>query len=1838
MAGLLSDYELCETLYESERTTVYRARHTESGQSVILKLLSKPRPSPHDALSFRREAEIADALHGEHFVDIVDVRQADEGFMIVQEDIGAESLDKTLQKRRFGLETFLKIALEIAEALDELHRQGIIHKDLNPSNIIWNPATLQVKLIDFGLSTRRRREAPDSGPPQHTVGTLPYISPEQTGRIDHVIDHRTDFYSLGVSLYELWSGRLPFEADDPAAMIHNHLARSPPPLEEARSDTPHQLARLIAKLMAKSAEKRYQQAAGLYADLATCLEQWRSEEKIDEFDLGRRDISDKLDLPRQLFGRDDELALLKSDFRKCERGGRRLRLLHGDSGVGKSALLHRFQSHLPTSSRGLAVGVFDSDESSPYEVIGQLLDDVVTELLAGDDLRLSRLRHQMKSVLGDDAALVAELVPSVRRLMEGDVVPPSMNAQEARHRFRHAISGFVALLCDHFHPLVLVLDDLQWIDRASLELLQWLMCDEEISHLLIIGAYRTKEVDGDHPLQNLIGLLRDRAQQVEITELAPLDRFTLRQWVAAALHEEPEGLETMADLVYDKTGGNPYFAGQFLADLHRRSLLWFDDDEHRWRWDTIEIATAPVTENIVDLLTRRIDTLDDDTRTLLQYASLLGRRFSLHDLEVVCETSATQALALLEPAIDGHLVVPVSESSSTAFPDVEMATLSTELVFAHDRVREALKRYFSDDELPVAHLRIARLLRSRLGDDEPARGTLFAAANHFRHALQSIDDDAERVEVARLLLEAGRRSLQAQAPAKASLHFQACSRLLGDEHWESQPEILRSLYVHWGRAESLLGHYDQAEALARQGLRQVDDPVDTTPFYITVIRQLTRRTEFEDALATARRALRPFDITIASQQLDVALMRELGRIEERLAELAVDSIADIPVVEDDRADAALALLSSLQPVAGMLDRRLLLLVGLHGTSITLDVGIRPQSVTGLAMYAATLCGIGEYKRGYEIGQLAIDRARAFGNQSHFAHTAFTFGALILPWCRHLDGSLPILEQGLQAAQRSGNHLFSGYNAIFLAMHHFALGHPLEEMEREITRSLDLGRQLRHHAVEDAAHAYRLVLRNLRGKTTSVDDFSSDDFPSGDALIEHCNARGNHVTAAIFRFLRAQVSYLLGDSRAALEDLEIVEAELDLLLGTYDNAQHPFWQALASADVALHTDDEEERSRLRASLDALYEQLSRLAEQCPENFLHKERLVAAEMARLDSEFESAMHLYDEAIAEARQQAFFQLEAVANERAALFWQSHAKPEFALPYLSHARDGYKLWRADRKVTLLEEVHDLRGSRADSDSAITSNKTTGSGAIDVISVFKSSELIASRLDRDELLSTLLQVTLENAGAQHAAFIICEEGELFVSVEGRIDEEPTHHQDRPLPLEKWTGGARSIVRYVHRTAEPVVLRRRSRQSPFRSDPYLKHHRPRSLLCLPVAEDSELRGVLYLENDLVDEAFTEERTRVLEILAGHIAVALSKARLYARLQEEKERFRQLAENIQEVFWLMDCSSKSIIYVSPAYESIWGRPVPPEPLSITDWLTPVISKQRRRVGEALKDAALTGDYDQSFQVERPDGSRRWIRDRGFPIRDRSGRIFRVAGVAMDITSEREVARMKDELLSIVSHELRTPLTPIIGVFSMLDEKLGDQVSDDTAEMVHLGLRNSRRLLRLVEDLLDVQRLSRGEMGFDFEIFDACELVEEAVQFQQPVAQARDVELRFFDWSQPLMVHADRDRLLQVIRNLLSNAIKFSHRGKPVDVELRRLDGRLQLAIADRGPGIPGELHDKVFEKFTQADSSLTRRHGGTGLGLAIAHSIVQKLDGEIYFESRLGEGTTFYVELELAQED
>ncbi len=1521
----LRHYALGERLHESEEAILFRGVDCRDGREVVVKLPKASTPRPRTLAKLRHEFTLTHELALPGVVRAYAIERYGSGLALVLEDFGGVPLSRLMRVRPLSLRERVRIGVALARALEGLHRHHIIHKDVKPSNVLVHPETGVVKLIDFGIATRLTQELSDSLGLRSLEGTLAYVSPEQTGRVNRAVDHRSDLYSLGATLYELLSGILPFASLDALELVHSHIARRPVPPHERNSEIPIPLSRIVMKLLAKAAEDRYQSARGLAADLSRVLARLDAEEPVDAFALGAEDRLDVLRFPQRLYGRERELQALESAFSRARAGAAQLALIRGYAGVGKTALVHELRG-LVTAHRGrLIAGKFDQrGHGIAYAPIVSALRELLRRVLGEPEESLQRWRAVLGEAVGGNGQLIVDMLPELEVLLGAQQAIPVLGPIETQNRFRLVFQRFLQVFATSEHPLVLFVDDLQWSDPASRKLLQQLLHNPDGGHLLVIGAYRDNEVALGHPLLAWIDALRRRAA-VDATplelEVAALGRAEVERLLADTFARAPAELQPLTALVCEKTGGNPFFARQFLQSLYEDGALGFDAEARRWSWDIERARAAVVTDNVVDLMVGKLARLGAETREVVQLASCVGNRFDQRTLTTVSSRDAERVSAALWEALREGVIVPLDpEYRFLEQPGAagEQLDFNVSYRFLHDRVQQAAYSTLDDAQRERVHLRIGRLLLAA-AEDEGGRGR---ALEHLNLCAGAIERAEERLLLAEMNLKAGLRAKASTAYEPAAELLSSGIRLLAGGGWDEAPRLAFSLHFERVECEFLSGRFEVAESLFGELLERARSGLERASVHNLRIVLYSTLGKFADAVAAGREGLALFEIELTDDPEVLAI--EFSEVERQLAARSVASLVELPDMRDPAAEAVLRLLMHLAPPIFFVAPELFPIVAAKPVNISLACGNSTISAYGYMMYAMVLAAmVGDFERAHAFGSLALEITERRGSPELAGMLPVTFAAHVNLFRRPLRTGFPLFARSYRACLENGDFLYLSFSCFHSVLHRLGVGDELDELRLDVDRYLVLMQRTKDLQSTAILTLARQLIASLQGPAESLATLGDESF-DGEVFYAELERSGLVLVQFLFHLSALKLALLAGELESARARVDAAAPLLPSAEGTLYGTEFSFYGALALL-AASPTGGALARPDF---VGKHQDRVARWAESCPENFLHKRRLLEAERARVEGDTLLAMRRYDEAIDEAAAQGYPHHEGLCCERAMAFYGERGRRRVAGAYASDAHGGYARWGALAKVEALAErfpelTGAARGDDVDGTKTSTNTETGWIRALDVDAVLRASQAITSELRVERLLPRLMRLVIENAGAARGYLLLASEDALALEASASADEE--HGRLLPsVPLESESAGALlspPIVHFVSRTRERLVLADASREGAYVLDPSVRALETRSLLCAPLLDKGRLIGVIYLVNDMVVGAFTPQRVEVVTLMASQAAISLSNARL---VQSVRESNRALEARTRELEAARDAAeaanrAKSVFLATMSHE-------------------------------------------------------------------------------------------------------------------------------------------------------------------------------------------------------------------------------------------------------------------------------------------------------------------------------
>ena len=1095
----IKGYTITHDLYEGTNSIVYRGTRDTDNQAVVLKLLNREYPTPQEIARFKREYEIIRSLNLENIIEIYGLEAYKNSLLMILEDFGGKSLAHTLLTRKLSLAEFLTLAMRITATIGEIHQQNIIHKDINPSNILWNPQKDLLKLIDFGIAAKCSYNQPETQHPSVFEGTPAYMSPEQTGRMNRRIDYRTDFYSLGVSLYEMLLGFLPFQTTDTIELVHCHLAKTPKAPHQINQNIPKPISDIVMKLLSKTAADRYQSASGLLSDLQKCLEQLQFSGHVHYVAIGQDDVSKTFQIPQKLYGREKESKALLAAFDRVCRGKSELILISGYSGIGKSTLVHEIHTLILEKHGYFTSGKFGHfRDKAPYSAVIQALNALIEQLLTEKESQLALWKELVLSAIGSYTQILLESLPKLQFILGKPAERSSPSSIESPKHLASAFRELIRSFSSPEHPLVIFLDNLQWADSASLKLLQSLLSFPDNQGLLIIGAYREQEVTAKHPLTAILDDVRQDKISGRQIVLAPLAIDDICQLLAESLHDDKEELLPLAKIVLEKTGGNPFAVKEFLTSMETEEVLMFDPRFGRWRWNLDQIQGMTMTENVVEFMVAKIRKLPAATQQTLQFAACIGNRFDLHSLAVIMEKTETEIATEIDSAMNAGIILPADESYRYIkfFHPSELKEFAPFVLydFVHNRFQEAALELISEKERGNFHLKIGRYMLHGKSQERALEEKLPEIVNHFNIGASFINSEPEKVKLVRLNLLAGRQAKISNDYPSALQYLKNAITLLGKQGWQEQYALTLDVYKEQAEAEYLSGHFEQAETSLFHLLECTNIDVDKATVYNLLIIQYTLKTQYDEAVQVGRNALRLLGVRLPENDLSARLKHELVEIDRLLHTKTFEILQHEPHMLDPTQKAVIQLLDSLIIPTLQTDYSLYLVIIGEIIKRSLTYGHAPESAFGYSRYGALLGSLkGEYALGYEFGLFAVTLSEQFQSAAQRCKTMFSLSADLACWMKPIKHIHSIEHEAYHTALNAGDPQFAGMVLAHRIINLLYEGTNLGQILNDIPEFLDFVKPTYNQAAMDMILGCQLIIQNLSGLTSDKLSFDSENF-------------------------------------------------------------------------------------------------------------------------------------------------------------------------------------------------------------------------------------------------------------------------------------------------------------------------------------------------------------------------------------------------------------------------------------------------------------------------------------------------------------------------------------------------------------------------------------------------------------------------------------------------------------------------------------------------------------------------------------------------------------------------
>ena len=1631
----LSGYQILEQLYAGLRTLVYRAIRETDGQPVVIKLLHNPLPNFSELVQFRNQYTIAKNLNLPSIVKPLSLEAYGNSYALIMEDFGGISLsaylkgasqqpadtDQNQPDRSLPLAEFLNLSLQLTDILHYLSQNRVIHKDIKPANILINPDSKQVKLIDFSIASLLPRETQEIHNPNILEGTLAYLSPEQTGRMNRGIDYRSDFYSLGVTCYQLLTGKLPFISQDPMELVHCHLANLPIPAHQINPEIPLALSEIVSKLMEKNAENRYQTALGLKHDLEICLAQLQETGDIKAFVLGESDMCDRFTIPEKLYGRENEVAELLAAFDRVanprsqalksrsqaitsrsqalpgneyqealppsnseaeplemryqaehgNEGKSELMLVAGFSGIGKTAVVNEVHKPIVRQRGYFIKGKYDQFQRNiPFSAFVQAFRDLMEQLLSESDVQLEQWQSKIVNAVGENGQVIVEVIPELERIIGKQQPVSELLGSAAENRFNLVFQKFISVFTTKEHPLVIFLDDLQWSDSASLKLLQLLMSEKDSQNLLVIGAYRDNEVSPVHPFMLVVAEIRKAQVSVNTITLEPLSQSDVNDLIADTLLCDRPLAQPLTELVYQKTKGNPFFATQFLKSLQEDGLIVFNHEgNHRgiaptenqsfvgvvppclpslpwrskggWQCDIAKVKALSISDDVVEFMALQLQKLPPETQDVLKLAACIGAQFDLNTLAVVSEKSPEETAADLWRSLQEGFILPTSEiykfyqgkeeRGKTDILPTSCAQLPN-YKFLHDRIQQAAYSLIPEERKQATHLKIGQLLLQKSSETQ-RQERIFDIVGHFNFASGLISERTARYELASLNLQAGKSAKAAAAFDAALIFVNTGIRSLPADSWQEQYTLTLALHNLAAEAAYLCSQFEQVKQLISAILQQANQLIDKVSAYEIQILAYLAQGQPQDAVYTAIDVLGQFGIRLPKNPTQPQVLLGLAKTKLILGNKKPEQLVNLPNMTDPNKLAAMRILSSAASAAYLCAPKLMPLLVVERVNLSVRHGNTALSAFGYAWYGLILCGIlVDIEGGYQFGQLSLQLLERFNATDLRAKVLFMTYTFVSHWRDRITDTMPALLTAYQSGLETGDVEYAAWAALVHSYNRYWTGDNLRSAEAGIRSLITAIAPFNQKNGSLYIQIYHQATLNLLGNSSDPSCLSGESYRVAEDIPAQVAA--NDRTGLFFSYVCQQhLDYLFGNYATAIEKSNAAKPYFDNCVSSLPTVLHNFYDSLAQLAI-YETATSSQRQQILKRIKANQKQLKKWGHYAPMNYQHKFLLVEAERYRVLGQKLEAIDYYDRAISLAKENQFLNEEALANELCAKFYLDWGKEQVAQSYMQAAYYCYARWGAKAKIDDLEtrypqlltailqaqqdhfSISDTRLETLDRSSILDrtihttrSSSSSISESLDFATILKASQALSSLMQLEQLVATLMQVVMENAGAKKAGLLLLQDGILMLEA---LADTTQNISILSVPVSSVQKIPVTLINYVKRSLKTVVIDDATAQNNFSADPYLMQEQPKSVLCAPILNQGKLIGLLYLENGLTIGAFTRDRTELVQLLCAQAAISIENARLYALEQEKtnqllrsESRFRQLIERSADAIVLLD---------------------------------------------------------------------------------------------------------------------------------------------------------------------------------------------------------------------------------------------------------------------------------------------------------------------------------------------
>jgi len=1856
----IPSYKSLFEIYKSSRTLIYKAVSKIDHSEVVLKILNVAYPSEQDLKRYYHEYDILHRLRGTPgIVKIKEIIKYHNTIVLVFKDFQGISLDRFRGMQSIEIPIFLKIASQIVSTIQAIHKAEIVHQALHPNHILINPQILESCIIGLDQAVIQGQPLLQGFFEDRTTKELSYVSPEQLKRNSTFSNFSSDFYSMGVIFYEMLVGKLPFSNTDPLELIHSQTTLDPEAPNALDSRIPPVISEIIMKLLSKHPKNRYLSAEGLKSDILRCISMIQSKGKIQQFKIAQKDQNKRIVFKKISYGHKREQNKIIESFNRLKKIRKKYKssqmqhsdefsLIHavkitGPPGIGKTNLARDVIQYISQNDGYCIRGKFLRISDKPYHVFVQAFEELAHLLLAEDDIILAELKNRVQKNPAINAGSLVSIIPAFKYLFDIEESKDTLSVIPGSQILVQSIGALLSDISRLIHPIVIFLDDVHLADQTSIRFLQELTFVQK-AYIMILLAYRPFNTNFFSDFQKIFNTIPEKS--IININLQPFTLSDIQSYIAGTLDMPEASVIDFVRIIFEKTNGNPFFIREFIVNLNQAQLLVYNHEKGQWQWDLKTVASQTITENVVEYMTETIQKLDTTTRMLLDNAACLGYEFSLEILAKICEIPENEIVKRLWDTISIGLILPVITEYKKHNLDTFAYNGESKMKyrFSHERIHRAFYTRSTSNEIKQIHFRIASVYFAQtknLTNDH-----IFFLVNQLNLAgiIKSPFSIHRTVE---LNLNAGKHARNISAIEPAYNYFvKAIEWINLYSQVTFEDNVVYQAYYEAARCALLMGKYEQIITLSENAYE-----------YCSNIRELARLQELkiyasgaqnqpEKAIQMAKDVLKKFDIEFPKQ---LSVHDEKVQIEQllsRLNSMDASDLSQMPKMKDPDKQAVLRILSSIHAPIFYEKPEIYPSLVCKQMQIIFDYGNSLQSISTFCAFAALLC---KHKihinKAVYIARQGILLSKEYNNEAFSIRAIFIAYSFVFPWKYSIGNGLKMLRNGYERGLKSGEFEYCVYCIRTYFFHAFISGKKLTDIESEC-------RQYEMQLNRFTGNSSRFFLSDLQ-------DLIRIFTQSGETSVEQFQNKQNQIPIPIqeqFYLQKLIAAFHFLNSHDAYKSLDIFSNKSESIRYTIIQPLLNFYESLILLSVYSES-KKTIQNQIFDQVDKNLRNLKAFTEINPKNFSHYYALINAEKACCKNNTDLAMTFYDQAIDLARDNGSMNDQALANERAAIFHFRNNRIRIASLYMWDAIYCYSRWGAYAKVALLEKTFPelLLNEQLDrnvSPQAQLEHPLQSNDNIDLTAIIQMSQALSEEIIFQKLVDKLMKTVIAHACAKKGILILKTNNEWIIEAEINPNKScDVQMFSEPVSLSK--NLPLSIINYVTRTNENIVLTEATNDIRFMHDPYISSKSPRSVMCIPIIRKKGLTGLLYLENNVTSGIFTQNHVATLELLAAQAAVSIENARLYDALKQSENQYRSLVENAIEGIFRLSAEGK-FIQGNPALLSILGFSTLKE---LTREIPDIFSsnifdrKDAEKIFSVIQKDFFISGFETCCTLKT--NKKIWVTIAAQSILDRNGNVLYYEGAMIDITERKEKERLdrerraaenankaKTEFLAGLSHEIRTPMNGIIG---MIDLLRATQLNTEQHEFLEVIYSSAHGLVHLINDILDFTKIEAGKLEIVSKPFHLKNLVFEVHRMFHANALKKGIEFNVrYDVQLQKAFSGDSFRIRQILGNLISNAVKFTESGHilihvtPGSIIKDKMN--VEMRIEDTGIGLTDSAMKRIFKKYVQAENTIASGYGGTGLGLWIIKMLVDKMNGHISVESTYGKGSIFTVVLPLTPVD